>query len=104
MKRDGGDAELVEDVGEHQRRGAVVVVDDDPQLGGADGVDVDPGEDVVDIGGPRRGVLDVAHLVEADPADVLADEQVLDLALGALVDGKPVGIEEAHVGAALIER
>ena len=49
-------------------------------------------------------VLDVAHLVEAGAAEVLTEQQVLELSLIALVDLEPVGVEEADVGAALVER
>ena len=60
-------------------------------------------EEMLDVAGDRFAVLDVTHLVEPGTAKVLAEQQVLELALGALVDLQPVGVEEADVGAALVE-
>ena len=104
IERDRGDPELVENGREDRRRVAVVVVDQHAEPGVADAVRVHRFEDVIDVAGNRLAVLNVAHLVESRAAEVLAKEQVLELALGALVDLQAVGVEEPDVGAALIQR
>src|ERR1700692_533319 len=86
VERDGGDTEIVEDGREDRGRVAVVVVDQHAKSGVANAVCVHGLEEMVDVTGDRLAVLDVAHLVEPRPAEVLAKQQVLELALGAFVD------------------
>ena len=104
VERDRRDAELVEDSRQHHRRLAVVVVDEEPEAGVTNRLDVDRREQVLLIRGHRVEILDVAHLVEGGTPEVLAEEQVLELALGPLVDLQPFAVEEADVCAALIKR
>src|SRR5207237_2854920 len=49
------------------------------------------------------GVVDAAYLVQVDAAEVLSEEEALDLALGGLIQVQPALVEELYVNYTLIE-
>ena len=78
IQRDGLYVELLEEPGKNQRGTPVVEVDQHLELRAAEGLDIDPLQQAVDIGiDGIAGIGDVTHLVGMDPADVLAEEHVL---------------------------
>src|SRR5947209_13191681 len=70
-----------------------------------DRFNVDLTDQAVDVGVDRvLWIADVAHLIEVDAPDVLAEEDVLQLPLTSLVEDDAVAVEHPDIGRPAIER
>ena len=92
VRRDRLDTHRADDERQHERRGGVAVVDDDPEVALANGVDVDRVEQVLRVALPHpRRVRDRADGAGGDAPQLLAREVLLDLLLQARREQDPGG-------------
>ena len=98
VERDHVAVQLAQDLRQHHGRGAVVEVDHHLERRAAHRLQVDLGQHVLHVAvGLLVASRDASHLVVRHAADVLAEEEPLELALAALVDVEAEVVEDSDV-------